>query len=110
MLKVAIATPDGKQLWNDHFGQAPFYLICEFDGKQWVKGEMRKNPLSVEGKHAHPDEVCQILPDCAIFAARDMGKKSRRILEESGVITFLKEVGTVEEIISLLPAPEALPI
>ncbi len=108
MLKAAIATADGKHLWDGHFGQAPFYLICEFDGSHWVKREMRGNPLAVEGKHAHPDEIRQILSDCAIFAAREMGKKSRHLLEKKGVITFLKEAGSVEEIISLLPDPESL--
>jgi len=31
-MKAAIATTDGNILWEDHFGQSPFYQICEFDG------------------------------------------------------------------------------
>ncbi len=109
MTKAAIATPDGKSLWKDHFGQAPFYQICEFDGKQWTKGEKRKNPFAATGKHARPGEIRQALADCDIFAAREMGKKSRQVLDNSGVITFLKAVDTVEEIIASLPAPGAFP-
>ncbi len=104
-MKAAIATHDGKGLWEDHFGQSPFYLICEFDGTRWVKGEMRRNPIAARGDHAHPEEIHQILSDCQIYAAKAMGKKSRQILESMGVKTFLKDVATTEDMIALLPIP-----
>jgi predicted Fe-Mo cluster-binding NifX family protein len=110
MEKAAIATQDGKSLWKDHFGQAPFYQICEFDGKQWIKGEKRANPFAATGKHARPEEIRQVLADCNIFAAREMGKKSRQALDSSGVITFLKDVDTVEDVIAFFPAPDAFPV
>lgn len=102
-MKAAIATSDGTQLWEDHFGQSPFYLICELDRNRWIKGEMRKNPIAERGDHAHPGEIRELLSDCEIFAAKAMGKKSRNALESKGIITFLKDVSTVDEIIISLP-------
>jgi len=102
-LKAAIATADGKSLWKDHFGQSPFYLICEFDEDRWTKAELRKNPIAERGEHAHPGEIRELLSDCQIFAARAMGKKSRLALESKRIITFLKDVRDVDEMIALLP-------
>ncbi len=104
-MKAAIATPDGKTLWKDHFGQSPFFLICKFDGNQWIKDEMRENPIAERGDHAHPEEIRELLLDCDIFAASAMGKKSRHSLESKGVTTFLKDVATVDEMIVSLPIP-----
>ncbi len=106
-MKAAIATPDGNALWEDHFGQSPFYLVCEFDGDGWIKGELRKNPIAERGDHAHPGEIRELLSDCQIFAAKAMGKKSRQALESKGITTFLKDVATVDEMIASLPTPPA---
>ena len=102
-MKAAIATPDGTKLWGGHFGQSPLYLICEFDGNRWIKGELRKNPIAERGDLAHPGEISALLSDCQIYAAKAMGKKSRQSLESKGIITFLKDVSTVDEIIVSLP-------
>ena len=106
-MKVAIATPDGTDLWRGHFGQSPFYLICEFDGKRWVKGKLRKNPIAERGEHAHPGEILELLSDCKVFAAKAMGGKSRQTLESKGITTILKEVATVDEMLAFLPIPSA---
>lgn len=105
-MKAAIATPDGDLLWEDHFGQSPYYQICEFDGKQWKKAEMRKNPIAERGEHAHPEEIHHLLSDCAIYAARRMGKKSRSVLNSSGIVTYLKDVSNIDQMIALLPTPD----
>ena len=102
-MKAAIATADGKSLWEDHFGQSPYYFICEFDGNRWIKSELRKNPIAERGDHAHPGEIHELLSDCQIYAAKAMGKKSRQSLESKGILTFLKDVPTVDEIIGSLP-------
>ena len=109
-MKAAIATPDGNILWKDHFGQSPFYQICEFDGDRWVKNELRKNTIAEKGEHARPQEIRQMLEECSVFAARDMGKKSRKVLESTGIITFLEDVETVREMIALLPKPDIFSI
>jgi len=104
-MKAAIATTDGNILWEDHFGQSPFYQICEFDGEQWVKSEMRRNPMAEERKHARPEEIYQLLSDCDIFAAIRMGEKSRQVLNTMGIITHLRDAQSVEQMIDLLPIP-----
>ncbi len=105
-MKAALATPDGISIWKGHFGQSPSYLICEYEGHRWMKGEMRQNPIAQRGDHAHPEEIYTLLSDCRIFAARGMGKKSRRILESKGILAVLKEVETVDEMLFFLPQPE----
>ena len=106
-MKAAIATPNGTDLWGDHFGQSPYYLICEFNGGRWVKGELRKSPIAERGDHAHPGEIRELLSDCQIFAAKAMGKKSRQTLKSKGITTHLKEVPSVDEMILSLPTPSA---
>ncbi len=106
-MKAAIATSDGTTLWKDHFGQSPFYLICEYDGHRWVRGTLRKNPIAETGEHAHPGEIRKLLSDCQIFAATAMGKKSRQDLEAHGVTTVVQDLSSVDEMIAALPTPPA---
>lgn len=87
---IAIGVDDEGQVWQAHFGMAPWYYL--FDG-QGELIERRANPYAQTGKHHDdPMRIVDLLPECGVFVARRMGGRSRRRLAESlGVEPVLTE-------------------
>ena len=87
---IAIGVDDEGQMWQAHFGMAPWYYLFDRQGELV---ERRANPYAREDKH-HDDaaRIVALLPECSVFVARRMGAQSRRRLADSlGVQPVLTE-------------------
>ncbi len=72
---IAIAIDDAGQLWDDHFGEAPYFAIYDRGG---ILIETRSNPYSPthgteQKKHGDPQQIIDLLPECGVFIAASMG-------------------------------------
>ena len=87
---IAVGVDDEGQVWQAHFGMAPWYYLFSQQGELV---ERRANPNAQTGKHHDdPVRVAALLPECSVFIARRMGGQSRRRLAESlGVQPVLTE-------------------
>ena len=87
---IALGVDDEGQIWQAHFGMAPWYYLFDRQGELI---ERRANPYAQTGKHHDdPMRIVALLPECSVFIARRMGGRSRRRLAESlGVQPALTE-------------------
>jgi len=60
-LKVALATDDGKNFTNKHFGEADKYYIYEFDRYNYKYLKSIENNSIEEKKHADPKKAKSII-------------------------------------------------
>ncbi len=84
--KVALGLDENGNLNNDHFGHSAVYAIYLEDG---FLIEERENPLYAEHSHAKAEDVRKVIPECAVWAGKSMGKKSREYLESEGIRTLI---------------------
>jgi hypothetical protein len=86
---IAVAVgPDEDLLWDDHFGEAPCYLIYTRDGQL---AERRANPYwrPDEEFHTGPAKIVALLADCDVFVARHMGNGVQVLRQVYGVSPFI---------------------
>ena len=78
---IAVGVGDEGQVWQAHFGMAPWYFLFDRQGELV---ERRANPYAQKSKH-HDDplRIAAHVPDCDVFIARRMGEQSRHRLKES---------------------------
>lgn len=110
IMKIAVATDDGKMLRFGHFGDAKKYMIYSYRDGVLVFEEERENPyLEIEGDdHNHNDEkksrlIRNFLSDVEVFVGHSMGVRNRERLEKQGIkmVPLLKKGITVEEALHL---------
>jgi hypothetical protein len=77
---IAVGVDDQGQVWQAHFGMAPWYYL--FDG-QGELIERRANPYARTKHHDDPVAIVALLPECTTFIARRMGEQSRNQLTTS---------------------------
>lgn len=81
---IAIGVSREGQMWEGHFGESPQYAMYDHDGKLV---ETRANPYGDDGDghrhHGNPSQIVELLPECAVFIARRMGKP--REVEKLGI-------------------------
>jgi predicted Fe-Mo cluster-binding NifX family protein len=86
---IAVGVDQNQQVWDEHFGVAPYYHIYNRSGELV---EQRLNPYGPAGdKHKHhgnPALIVELLPECGVFIARSMGKK-QLLAEKMGVTPFI---------------------
>jgi predicted Fe-Mo cluster-binding NifX family protein len=85
---IAVGVENAETLWADHFGMAPFFAIYDRAG---TLIEMRENPYSGAGHakkhHGAPQQIVDLLPECGVFIAHSMGKRS--VVDENGIHTVI---------------------
>ncbi|MBO8160517.1 MAG: dinitrogenase iron-molybdenum cofactor biosynthesis protein [Thermosipho sp. (in: Bacteria)] len=99
---IAIGTLDGIKINHEHFGHSKIYMIYEFDGKELIKKEERKNPYAETHLHAKVEEILEILGDCKIWVGKTMGKRSMKKLEELGYKPILINTTNINETLKKL--------
>ncbi len=105
---IAIATDDGKTVRLGHFGDAEKYLLFKYDeeGNDFVKiGEVENTVKEEEEEHHHNDprkarKILELLKpwDCKYFVSTAMGPRSKRFLEENGIVpVFVRPYTSIDE-------------
>ncbi len=111
MTCIAIATDDGKTVKLGHFGDAEKYLLYKYDNekKEVMKiGEVANIVKEEEEEHYHNDprkarKILELLKPwgCKYFVSTAMGPRSRKFLEENGIVpVFVKPRTTIEDALS----------
>lgn len=90
-LKVAVGMKNHETLTEEHFGDAEFYLIFEWDGEQWKQIEKRENTAKRTEERFHGDPrkfkaVIELLSDVDVFLAYKMGPNIKRIVTTTNKI------------------------
>ncbi len=88
--KVAVASSDGKFV-NQHFGRAGQFLIFEIADDQYYFVELRENIPSCDGEEHHEnamEKTIQLIEDCQVVLASQIGPGAIRQLEEKGIKSF----------------------
>ncbi len=71
---IAIGMDEKNQLWNGHFGEAPWYGIYSPEGNLI---ENRINPYREGGEeereHGNPAQIVELLSECGVFIGLEIG-------------------------------------
>ncbi len=113
-MKVAAVTEDGKTI-SLHFGRAPYYLVCTFEGGKIVEREMRDKAShqQLAGHHEHrPDPrgrgfgqgaaerhamMITAIKDCEAILTRGMGRGAYIAMEQAKVKPIVTDIEIIEE-------------
>ncbi len=94
MIKVAVATDDGKTISEKHFGSADFYLIYDMEKIKLL--EKRENTSIEEKGHGNPEKarsVSNLLKDVDVLLGFAMGQNIVRIRKRFvPVISRIKDI------------------
>ena len=75
---IAIGVENERKMWEDHFGEAPYFDIYDMTGSRI---ETRINPYGEFGdqekKHGDPQQIIQLLSDCSVFIGCSLGKVAK---------------------------------
>ena len=100
-MKIAIGTDDKKTIRSGHFGQSLFYRILELINGEIVSEEYRENVhvLGAENRlpHAQVEKILDLLKDCSLFMAKNMGKASLVKLAAHQVDCILTDIDSIDE-------------
>jgi len=93
-IAVSVAQNEEK-LWDDHFGEAPYFHIYNRHGQLIEK---RDNPYWHEDHDVHtgPKKMADLLPECGVFIARAMGEGQKILPKKFGVQPFITTETTVQ--------------
>jgi len=98
VVRIAIASDDGRTVRKAHFGAASGYEIFEIreQGPQHVE---RRGPVPDKEGHGPQEALAVIrhLGDCQAFVGGSMGRRSREMLLEQGITALVVGAETVEE-------------
>ncbi len=111
-MKIAIVTDDGRSV-SPHFGRARGYLVITVKDGAVVEREMRPkfaphrdgerhsgdDDGSHDGPEAHERHDRMIAPiwDCAVLAARGMGRGAYERIAAAGIQPILTDIADAEE-------------
>jgi predicted Fe-Mo cluster-binding NifX family protein len=103
-MKIAIGTDDKKTIRNGHFGQSLFYRIVELINGEIVSEEYRDN-THIQGAesrlpHAQVEKIIDLLGDCSLFMAKNMGKTSLAKLAAHHVDCIITDIDQIDEAVS----------
>ncbi len=108
MTCIAIATDDGETVKLGHFGDAEKYLLYKYDSgkREFVKiGEVVNIVKEEEEEHHHNDprkarKILELLQPwgCKYFVSTAMGPRSKKFLEENGIVpVFVRPRTSIED-------------
>jgi predicted Fe-Mo cluster-binding NifX family protein len=103
-MKIAIGTDDKKTIRNGHFGQSLFYHIVELINGEIVSEAYREN-THVQGAesrlpHAQVEKIIDLLADCNLFMAKNMGKASLSKLAAHHIDCIITDINMIDQAIS----------
>ena len=98
LIKVAIPTNDGINIFQKMLGRATQIFIYETDGKQFKLIEKRNNPFEKTMQHLKTLDVYDLLHDCAVIISANIGKKGIQRLKKRGMKLLFKK-GSIQEAI-----------
>jgi nitrogen fixation protein NifX len=96
-MKIAVGMADENVVNEDHFGQSKFFEIFEYSEKGFKKLERRENPKYGIHQHAKVSDMLEILDDCKVWSARNMGKGSYKKLQELDYIPIIVKSENLDE-------------
>jgi nitrogen fixation protein NifB len=100
-MRIAFASGDGKFV-SRHFGNTPFFVIAEADGKKWTFIEKRDNSPAC-GKDGHSEErfnaSAALIGDCAVVVCSRIGSFAQNGLRALN-IQPLEKPGFIEDILN----------
>jgi predicted Fe-Mo cluster-binding NifX family protein len=108
MIKIAVATQDGKKIAN-HFGMAPYYRVFHVDANKIMDDTMREKPHKQShghgsghehGHHGHGlgKRAIQAIDDCQVLICGGMGQSGFQNAQGAGLDVYLTS-GSVEDAI-----------
>jgi len=100
-MKIAIGSDDQKTIRKKHFGESPYYIICEIVKNELAGKEVREN-TSIDchtSHHGQSGTVMNLLSDCQFFFGRSMGVKSMRNISRKGIKCLITDIETIDEAI-----------
>jgi nitrogen fixation protein NifB len=99
-MKIALASSDGKFV-SRHFGNTPFFVIAEADGKKWTFIEKRDNSPAC-GKDGHSEErfdaSVKLIGDCDVVVCSRIGNFAQIGLKAKN-IQPVEKPGFIEDIL-----------
>ena len=103
-MKIAIGTDDKKTIRNGHFGQSLFYHIVELINGEIVSETYRENVhvQGAEGRlpHAQVEKIIDLLGDCSLFMAKNMGKTSLAQLAAHHIDCIITDIDILDQALS----------
>lgn len=99
-MKIAIASPDGSQVFP-HFGRSPHFLVVNVEEGKIVGKQLRSNPFAGhEGAHCHDESghggeeaghgtIVSTLRDCSAVLCYGMGNGAADALIRFGIQPYL---------------------
>ncbi len=92
IMRIAVATDDGKTVRFGHFGDAEMYFIFDYENGEFKFVEKRINDYTDEKlgieEHNNPEKaklIKNLLSDCQVFIGHSMGLQNRKLLEKRGI-------------------------
>lgn len=83
--RIAVGVDQNGGVWNDHFGESPFFNVYDEKG---VFLEAILNPYGPEGnlekEHGNPFEIVELLKDCGVLIGRVLGQGKK--IEQAGIV------------------------
>ena len=103
-MKIAIGTDDKKTIRKGHFGQSLFYRIIELRNGEIVSEKYRDN-VHIQGAenrlpHAQVEKILELLGDCSLFMAKNMGKSSLAKLAAHHIDCIITDIDLIDQAIS----------
>jgi len=103
-MKLAIGTDDKKTIRKGHFGESRYYLVIEIFNAQVSAKDFRNNPY-VEGEkagahHGQSEPIIKLLEDCALFMARNFGKRSVQEITSRGMDCITTNIENIDRAVS----------
>ncbi|BBE31186.1 hypothetical protein OSSY52_13270 [Tepiditoga spiralis] len=96
-MKIVIGLNENGFINKGHFGHSNEYIIFEYENGNFTEIERRINPLVKEHKHAKVEEILEIVGDCEVWVAKNMGKMSMLKLKEKNYKPILVDTDIIEK-------------
>lgn len=101
-MKIVLGLNEKGLITGDHFGHSNEYLIFDYKDGTFKELEKRINPLVKEHKHAKVEEILEIVGDCEVWVAQNMGKMSMLKLKEKNYKPILVNTNIIEDALKIV--------
>lgn len=117
-MKIAVVTEDGITI-SQHFGRAPYYLICSIENNkitvkekrdklghaQFAGSEEHSHQADARGHGFNPDaqprhaNMAAAISDCQVLIARGMGAGAYESMKMAGIQPAITDIPVIDEAI-----------
>ena len=103
IVRVAIPTNDGINIFSKMLGMAKYIFIYEIENRTKFRLiEKRTNPYESTMQHLKTLDVYDLIDDCSIIVSAHIGKKGITRLQERGVKLFFRKGNIQEALIEVI--------